>query len=642
MTHAERELSSVLSEFARTMLTDFPIQAILEHLVQRIVDVLPITGAGVSLIDPALVPRYVAASDSSALHFEELQTELGEGPCLAAYRTGQPVLIPDLRQDERFESFAPRALGKGLAAVFTFPLWQGSGCLGALDLYRDVPGALSIGDTDSARTLADVASAYLVNAKARANLTSWSDRFYERAVHDTLTGLPNRVLLLERIEHAIVRSGRSMKLVTVLFVNLDHFKLVNDAHGHSVGDGLLISVSERIAGVLRPADTVARLSGDEFVILCEEFDKVEEAGLVASRIVDALGAPFVVGEVRLEISASVGIAFANQTNHDSEQLLHAADVAMRQVKFKGGANYQSIDVRARRLAEDMDLRIALSKAEERGELRIVYQPIVRTDNQSLEGVEALLRWHHPARGPIPATTVIPLAEQSGLIVEIGRWVLEQACIDLKSEGQSNERLMIYVNVSAHQLMAPDFVSMLATILSDTETEPSLLTLEITDSALVRDTQRAHIVLNQLKQLGLILALDDFGTGYSSLSYLRQFPVDTIKIDQSFIKGLPRDRSSHDIVSKTIELAHLLGLAVVCEGVETTEQHQAITGLGSDFCQGFYFHRPMSLGLLSAIMGNRASFTMSEAPDTVVGPIEAGENAGPLRYPPHRLAVELRQ
>jgi len=605
MATADQELSSVLSEFARTMLTDFPIQSILEHLVLRIVDVLPITGAGVTLIDPTSAPRYVAASSPSALAFEELQTELEEGPCLDAYRTRRPVFVDNLCHEDRFTMFGRRAVAIGLRAVFTFPLCHGSRCLGALDLYRSAPGDLSAAEASSAQTLADVAAAYLVNAQARADVQESSGRSHERSVHDALTGLPNRILLLERIEHAIVRSGRSRKLVAVLFIDLDRFKEVNDTYGHQVGDELLIAASERIGGALRPADTTARLSGDEFVILCEELDQMAQVEIVASRIVDLLGSPFVLTDGAVEISASIGIAFANQTHHDPEQLLRASELAMYQVKRKGGANHQIIDLRPHRDEHHMDLRVALSRAEEHGELRIAYQPIVSTVSAGVVGVEALLRWDHSERGPIPPATVIPLAEQSGLIIEVGRWVLEQACIDRLSSHLSDKGQMLSVNVSAYQLMAPDFVAMVSSILSDTESEPTLLTLEITEGALVRDTQRAHLVLNQLKQLGLLLALDDFGTGYSSLSYLKQFPVDVIKIDRSFITDIGRDRSSLAIVDKTIELAHLLHLTVVSEGVETHDQHQILTDLGSDFCQGFYFGRPNDLATEGEFLASNA-------------------------------------
>jgi EAL domain-containing protein (putative c-di-GMP-specific phosphodiesterase class I) len=304
-----------------------------------------------------------------------------------------------------------------------------------------------------------------------------------------------------------------------------------------------------------------------------------------------LGTPLKLDDAVVEISASVGIAFAGQTHHDPEQLLHAADLAMYQVKRRGGANHQVIDLRSKNVAEQyMDLRVALGQAEERGELRIEYQPIVRTAGAGVVGTEALLRWDHPERGPIPPATMIPLAEQSGLIIEIGRWVLEQACID-RLGGPSDDGLMLSVNVSAFQLMAPDFVAMVSTILSDTGSDPTRLMLEITEGALLRDTQRARIVLHQLKRLGLLLALDDFGTGYSSLSYLKRYPVDVVKIDQSFITDITRNQSSRAIVAKTIELAHLLHLVVVSEGVETRRQHEVVTDLGTDYCQGYYFGHP---------------------------------------------------
>jgi len=305
----ERQLSDVLSEFARTMVTDFPIQDILDHLVRRIVEILPVTGAGVSLISPATDPRYVAASDGTALVYEQLQSELGEGPCLVAYGTGDAVSVPDLREDERFERFTPRALDAGLMAVFTFPLRQGETRLGALDLYRDQPGPLDPSDLASAQTLADVTAAYLVNAQARANLEQVSAQSHNDSLHDPLTGLPNRVLLLERFEHALKRNRRSLKTVAVLYVDLDEFKAVNDTYGHSTGDQVLIAVAQRMTGLLRPGDTVARMSGDEFVILCEDLDEEPPAYAIASRVVNALSQVLEVAGHEVHITASVGVAF---------------------------------------------------------------------------------------------------------------------------------------------------------------------------------------------------------------------------------------------------------------------------------------------------------------------------------------------
>jgi diguanylate cyclase (GGDEF)-like protein len=599
----DQQLSDVLSEFARTMLTDFPIQAILDQLVKRIVEVLPISSAGVTLISPNTNPRYVAASDDAALRYEELQTQLGEGPCLAAYRTGQAVAVPDLRTDDRFRVFGPHAIDAGLAAVFTFPLHQGARQLGALDLYRDTPGPLDDHEMKAAQTLADVTAAYLTNARARADLQDASDRSHESAVHDALTGLPNRVLLLERLEHALSRSRRSEQLVAILFVDLDNFKKVNDVHGHQVGDDLLVAVSRRIAGIVRPGDTLARLSGDEFIVLCEDLGDGSQAELVAQRIVDSLTVPFLLSRAEVRLTASVGIAFAGHGQHDALQLLQQADIAMYQVKRKGGSDTQVIDLREQNLAEaQASLRHDLSQALTRRELRLEYQPIVRTSaNGMVVGVEALLRWDHPTRGPIPPTTLIPLAEQSEDAFKIGRWVLTQACVDRRLWGgdQGFDTFLMTVNMSAHQLMAPGFTKMVSSVLASTETPSSLLVLELTEAPFIRAPTRALVVMNELHALGVLLAFDDFGTGYSSLSYLKEFPVDFVKIDQAVTSDLGTEPQNHAMVSKTIELAHLLGIKVISEGVETKEQYDELIAMGCDLCQGFYFARPVSANIVES-------------------------------------------
>lgn len=417
---SEEQLSDVLSEFARTMVTDFPIQSILDHLVKRIVDVLPITAAGVTLISAGTDPRYVAASDESALRYEELQTEFGEGPCLTVYRTGESVAIADLRDDVRYPTFAPRALAAGLAATFTFPLRSDGGAIGALDLYRDTPGPLDEASFEAAQILADVAAAYLLNAQARADLQDSLDRSRERSLHDALTGLPNRVLLLERLDHAVLRSSRSGKAAAVLFIDLDQFKQVNDQFGHGIGDQLLVAVAERIRAVVRPGDTLARLSGDEFVIVCEDLDEPAEVDAIAERIHATLQGPFVLSEVQVEITASVGIAFSSLGGHLSEELLGDADAAMYKAKREGGARHQIIDLRERRpAAAPAGLARDLQRALANAELVTLYQPIVETNGGRVVAVEALLRWAHATRGSVPPSLFIPHAERSGLINPIG-------------------------------------------------------------------------------------------------------------------------------------------------------------------------------------------------------------------------------
>ena len=601
------DLSDVLGEFARTMLTDFPVQGILDRLVKRIVDVMPVTGAGVTLISAELAPRYIAASSESALRFEELQTELGEGPCLAAYHTGEAISVPDLRSMEWFPAFSPRALEAGLEAVFAFPLHHADLQLGALDLYRDEAGPLSPDSMVAAQTLADVASAYLISAQARADLQTSSDQARDAALHDSLTGLPNRVLMLQRLEHARRRGRRSRKTSAVFFLDLDRFKVVNDTYGHHVGNELLVAVAERLTGVLRPGDSLARLASDEFVILCEDLDDSDQASAIAVRFDAALASPFVLSEVELKMTASIGIAFTSRGAESPEELLHDADLAMYRTKRRRGGELRGIDLSELYLVEDQErLEHALPGAARRGELHLAYQPIVAAADGRLTGVEALLRWSLPSRGSVQPTVVIALAEQSGQIVDIGRWVLEQAWADRhRWQSDQADQLAVSVNVSAHQLMSAGFADTVAAVLDSESTDPGLLTLEVTESVFVRDGEQALFVLNDLKDIGVKLALDDFGTGYSSLGYLRRFPVDTVKVDREFVSNLGHDPASHTIVTAVIQLAHGLGMTVVSEGVETAEQHEKLTALGCDSCQGFYFAAPMPAESLDRLMMGRA-------------------------------------
>ena len=601
------KLSDVLSEFARTMVTDFPIQGILDQLVERIVEVMPITAAGVTLIEPGSVPRYIAASNDSALQFEKLQTELSEGPCLAAYQSGESVSVPDLRDEERFPTFSPRAIAAGLGAVFAFPLNHGDSQLGALDLYRDTPGALTDRSMGAAQTLADVAAAYLLNAQARADLQDSSDRSSEAALHDPLTGLPNRALMLQRLEHAFARGRRSGMTCAVLFVDLDDFKAVNDTLGHQYGDELLVAVAERLRDALRPGDTVARIAGDEFVILCEDLASRAHADVIAARVNAGLDAPFAISDTELSITASIGIAFTGCADHAPAQIIHDADLAMYRSKRKRHGGGHVLDLRTLHGGKDHHgLERSLPGAAGRGELSLAYQPIVLADEGRLTGVEALLRWSHPNRGVVSPSVLIPMAEQSGEIIDIGRWVLEAAWSDLQRwQTQGEDDLAVSVNVSPLQFMGAGFADSVASVLGSASIDPKRLTLEVTEGVFVRDGERALMVLNDLKDLGVMLALDDFGTGYSSLSYLMKYPVDAIKVDRAFVANLGQDTASSTVVTAVIQLAHGLGMTVVSEGVETAEQYRQLSRLGCDSCQGFYFAPPMPASSLDSLIQDHA-------------------------------------
>ncbi|MDQ3627698.1 MAG: EAL domain-containing protein [Actinomycetota bacterium] len=588
------KLAHVLAEFAHTLGRGFRIQEILDHLVGRIVDVLPVTGAGVMLMGPADELHFVAASDAAILEIEALQNELAEGPCLEAYRFGEAVAVPDLDVDQRFPRFSERAREAGLAAVFTFPMSLDGHRFGALDLYRDRAGGLDAAEMAAAQVLTDVAAAYIRNAWDRAEVADTLDLARQRSLHDPLTGLPNRTLLKERLEQAVARAGRSHKLVAVLFVDLDRFKVVNDHYGHFIGDGLLVAVAGRLGKVLRAGDTLARLAGDEFVIICEDLEHAELAERVAARIATALGPAFELEGEKVKVTASTGIAFAGPGEEMPDTLLRDADFAMYQAKQAGGAHHQVIGPASRVASErrarlTRDLRDALGRRE----LRLAYQPLVDVRDGRLTGVEALLRWEHPTRGWVMPHEILPIAEPTGLILKIGEWVMTQACRDLQHWQQHYGAIPhVTVNVSPYQVMAPGFDLTVERVLEKTGVDPVKVFLEVTESAFLEDGPRALSVLQQTKNLGVGLILDDFGTGYSSLNYLRRFPFDVLKIDQIFMSNLDSDNSTRKIVASIVELAHGLGLTVVAEGIETERQRTQLVELGTDRAQGFYFCRPL--------------------------------------------------
>ncbi|MGH9165915.1 MAG: EAL domain-containing protein [Acidimicrobiales bacterium] len=424
-----------------------------------------------------------------------------------------------------------------------------------------------------------------------------------QAFHDGLTGLPNRALFLDRLRHTLSRSARRGDDTAVLFLDVDRFKLVNDGLGHAVGDEVLVAVAERLRSVLRAGDTVARFGGDEFVVLCEQVSGRDEAMGVAERVAAGLAQPFTVGDSEIALTASIGLAMASGSDEGADALLRDADAAMYKAKDRGRDRIDVFgdDMRLEavaRLAAKSDLR----QAVEHGDLVVHYQPVMTLATGRVVGVEALARWPHAERGMVSPLEFIPLAEDNGLILPIGAHILAEACRQVATWNRtqpSRPPLTLAVNLSARQLAAPGLASMVRRSLADSGLDPHLLCLEITESVLMDDTAGNRAVLAELKEQGLTLAVDDFGTGWSSLLYLRQFPVDVLKIDRSFVAGLGHSPADTAIVAGVVGLATGLGLAVVAEGVETAEQGFRLTELGCEMAQGHYWSKACSGSDLTA-------------------------------------------
>jgi diguanylate cyclase (GGDEF)-like protein/PAS domain S-box-containing protein len=420
------------------------------------------------------------------------------------------------------------------------------------------------------------------------------DELTRRATHDPLTGLPNRTLIRERLATALQRSRRNGLSVVLLFVDLDGFKLINDTHGHEAGDSLLKAVSSRLIEQVRPGDTVARLAGDEFVVLCEQVEQPDTMSVLADRINDALRQPVEFNGVSLYVTASIGIAIGSGSTHSADDLLRYADTAMYAVKEAGRDGWQffneSLQEQARqRLSITNGLRTAL----ERNELSPRFQPIVAAESGRIVGAELLLRWK-PPQGDVSPAVFIPIAEMTGAIVPIGAWVFRQAC---RAEVDWRQRWgemapYVSVNVSARQLSEETLAEDFTAILRETGADPARLLLEITETSLMADVESNLRILRRLADLGLRVAVDDFGTGYSSLAQLARLPVNVLKIDRAFVDGLDKSEESRTIIRAVIGLGRSLGLKLVAEGVENGAQQRELCAYGCDLIQGYYFHRPL--------------------------------------------------
>ena len=430
------------------------------------------------------------------------------------------------------------------------------------------------------------------------------------AFHDAMTELPNRALFMDRLRNAIRRAKRSEAYrLAVVFLDVDRFKIVNDSLGHTAGDELLKAIARRLEGCLRPGDTVARFGGDEFTMLLEDIGHAGQATRVAERVQMELAVPFRLQGQELFATASMGIAYAGSGYARPEDLLRDADNAMYRAKSLGRARYEVFDSAMHTHAvATLRMESELRRAIERGELILHYQPIVALPDGRIAGFEALVRWMHPERGQIEPQAFIPMAEETGLIVPLGQWVLGEVCRQIRAWTDNKDwpaPVPVSANLSSRQFNQPDLVGNVREALSAAGTRPDCLRLEVTESAVMESGPAARHVLGELKALGIQLSIDDFGTGYSSLSYLHQFPVDTLKIDQSFVSRLDATMQNLEIVRTIVMLAHNLGMDVIAEGVETADQALQLRRLGCEYAQGFLYSRPVDAATAMTLVRRRA-------------------------------------
>lgn len=427
----------------------------------------------------------------------------------------------------------------------------------------------------------------------------------KQAFHDELTGLPNKALLLDRLAHALAVSERTNQPIGVLFIDLDGFKTINDTLGHQVGDTALTKVAERLIAMVRPGDTLARIGGDEFVMLCAGTDGARGATAVARRILDAFNQPFVLEGREVQIAASIGIA-TSIGDVDPGRILDNADTAMYEAKHEGRGRFAIHDEMDQSLAlERIDTEEALRRAVDNGELRLHYQPELDLESGRIVGFEALVRWQRPDGRLIPPIEFIPLAEETGIIVDIGRWVIEEACRQAAlwriHRTPDQEPVRIWVNLSARQLGDPDLVPFVERTVAAAGISTDEICLEITESALMGDATAATEQLDELRRIGISLGIDDFGTGWSQFAYLQRLPLDVLKIDRSFVSGLASDHAAATIVAAIIDLAHALGLIVIAEGVESEDQLAVLRELECDQALGFLFSKPLEAAAFDHVL-----------------------------------------
>ncbi len=583
--HAAQQ--AAVAELGRVAMAGSDLAFVADRAVAAVAAILQADRAG--LVEYRRADRTIRLVRPGLFHGPRLSAEDGSR-WIGALGAASPLTLEAADCNQLFDARA--AHGEGLWATVVVQHEQ----FGGIVCQRDDPQHLFTPDDLSfLGAMANIVGSAVSRIRNEQELN-------HQALHDPLTGLPNRVLLVDRLTLALARLQRQRGTVAVLFVDVDQFKVINDSLGHDQGDRLLILMAERLVAAVRPGDTVARFGGDEFVVLCQDLLGEHEAVAIGERIREKAGTPLLLDGRDYFVTVSTGIALTDSPAMPAADLLRDADSAMYQAKETGRARSavfaQSMRTRAvRRLDTEVALRAAISE----GQLCVHYQPIVNLTTGRIDAVEALVRWQHPTNGMIMPDEFIPIAEETGLVVPLGEWVLREACRQTQAWRTDHPELAhlgVSVNLSGRQIAQPDLLAVVANVLADSGLPPARLVLEITESVLMADAEHAITVLRSLKNLGVRFSIDDFGTGYSSLSYLKKFPVDILKIDRSFVDGLGVDDDDSAIVRATIDLAHSLGLNTVAEGTETPGQVRALTALGCDKAQGYLFSPPQPADVLT--------------------------------------------
>jgi diguanylate cyclase (GGDEF)-like protein len=620
----EREEQSALNAILHIALEEHPLPELLKEVLDVLLALswLPLEAkGGIFLVDEPGQTLALTAQVNLAPPLLTACARVPFGYCLcgraAATREIQYAACLDARHEILYDGIKPHG-------HYNVPIQSKRGLLGVIVLYLRHGHARDEREVKFLNSVANTLAGLIEHRQTQEALQRALKRYEESesrldrlAHHDTLTGLPNRLLLTARMEHALARARRDNHMVAVLFLDLDHFKDINDTLGHPVGDLLLKETAHRLTACVREEDTVGRLGGDEFTLILEDLEDSGLASSVAQRILASLAEKFVLDSHEVFVSCSIGISLFPGDGDDAVTLFKNADSALYRAKEQGRNNSQfyteELTTRAmQRLAMETSLRHAI----ERNELRLYYQPQIDLYNGQVIGIEALLRWQHPELGLVLPDVFIPLAEETGLILPIGEWVLRTACARLKSWMAAGlPRIVVGVNLSSRQFNQKNLYDTVAAALHDSGLPPDCLELELTERIIMQDAEAAIVSLTKLKSLGVRFSIDDFGTGYSSLSYLKRFPIDRIKIDQSFVRNITTDPEDAAVSQAIISMSHSLNLKTVAEGVETAEQREFLRARQCDEVQGFHFSRPLPESEMEQLLRGGADFGLqgSEPP-----------------------------